>query len=767
MSQLANIYVAVEGCDPIFIGELNSAQTFAFAEELAYLGVTCFVDDTLEVTPPIRLRANEDEMGFDLSNIDWSDLAPKLLTLADRQWMNKKTLLRKKCTVGYNAGQDIQYPISYKSVEEISLNEAGVNLAIFDAALAAKLPMSVIEEMAESRYVSQEFIDSLPSNEQKSVSRVVTNLVGKILKGNTKLRKNKIPAAVGIGKPSGMEGFNEAPTFGSVGLNLMNARSMTGGEDVTGLDSIRSVAAEFFHKAQEIIEHEERQKKPDRSAINKCLKMQVSFRIMEECLDGFTKNASSCQNATNGCYAPCLVTSGRQNSITDPFGDKGPSASLEGLKGGVTRMSKAYIHCAFLANPYYFLRLLIEAIYIHAKNHVAQICVYNGEAYIDPDLDPIMDIEDYLNKIPPSVRLNVYSDYVWERIYTDLFSLFDRKRPKVFRGVGGSYAATPVMFYDYTKNPGRWSTKQRKKLFKSLDLEWDPKYAYKLPDNYHLTYSFAGSRQSYAWSKLANMAGQNSTFVFSTMSLMHESISKALKITGQSFGGKTGMEIRKSLDRLDKRLYDILERVFGSIPDLTFDIRSITAKGTQPLVKAVGEGSTLPSALSGVPVISGDFYDIRYLDTYLQKRGNAVVVGLAWKPPANVKLKVGNTSYALEPALCTLFLSSPENVDNADLGVGFGIPRYVLGRGVEFKVGAETKLLSMYAVAKSPSQVSTQELMRDLSEADVDRLGEVAISHVTQTGSPMNFDIGAHSIQFLVTNVVAESAEVSFDSLAQ
>lgn len=56
-----------------------------------------------------------------------------------------------------------------------------------------------------------------------------------------------------------------------------------------------------------------------------------------------------------------------------------------------------------------------------------------------------------------AVRLNVYSDIVWEREFPDLFEAYD-----------------DVAFYDYTKWPQRFNR----------------------PKNYHLTYSFSGTNAS-------------------------------------------------------------------------------------------------------------------------------------------------------------------------------------------------------------------------------------------------------------------------------
>jgi len=143
--------------------------------------------------------------------------------------------------------------------------------------------------------------------------------------------------------------------------------------------------------------------------------------------------------------------------------DTGYSFDLEGgqqefpiSKNMITKARKTE---AFLAQPEVFCALLRAAIKWH-KNY----CEARG--------------------IKCFVRLNVLSDIPWEVIYPELLS-----------GWGKG-----VVFYDYTKIPGRVTT-----------LDWNDKEGDK---PYHLTYSFAGGKTSLENSSNEIARGVPAAFVF-------------------------------------------------------------------------------------------------------------------------------------------------------------------------------------------------------------------------------------------------------------
>ncbi len=766
LPKLADVCLAIEGSEPIYLGELDFETANYLAIEMERLGIAAYVDDSLDSSygrpfqdpPSRRLRANDksEDLRAEFNSLDKSKLVLGAIGMMEKQFVNPKLrLLRETCTVGRHRGQNIEYPISYRDVEDISLEEAAINLApLFGNLVAAakqgkgyqfdqiNMPQSVHDEFATNRYVSQRFLDQLDEADSASVKNLVSKVVDQIFGTNAKLSKSYIPSEIGIGEPSEFEGYNKAPTQGSVGLNLTNARSLVSGEDITGLRSAKDVVTGLLKQAQ---------KNNARNLEHFNQRIETTFETILETLEGVSPTATSCTQASKGCYGNCLIMTGQRGNPTNPWGNSSR------IDEGISRMKSTYLHCAFLANPYYFLRVLIHAVYVHTANHMSQVCSHNAKALVDPSLMFIDDIDEYTKKLPPSIRLNVYSDYVWELIYPDLFSLFDLENPKFF-GSEGEYPKASAMFYDYTKVPARWSTEQRKKLFHRIGMRWERKYEYNLPSNYHLTFSFSGEKNSFFWSQICSLAGQNSTYVFSTTSIMNISVTQALNRTKQIFGDMGGREVAKRFGELNRKLIQLLGDAFRMHFDdvETYELKNKGARYIKPYVGPLG---LLPATYGFIetPVISGDVYDLRFLDVYKQKGDNAVIVGLAWKVPLNVKLEVNGKTSTLEPAICALYLKNDENVVNADQGIGFGIPRYLLGQNVRFDAGDVSKVFSLYVVAKSTDQVSANDAISAITKIDEEDLANFAIGVATETGSSINFDIGTHTIQALMTEAVNDS----------
>lgn len=142
--------------------------------------------------------------------------------------------------------------------------------------------------------------------------------------------------------------------------------------------------------------------------------------------------------------------------------------------------------------------------------------------------------------IYPLVRLNVFSDLPWETMFPGLFEHFS----------GDNF----VQFYDYTKVPAR-----------------------KVPENYDLTFSFAGTKQ--------NMDDMD-------------------------------FEVRQNRRRVAVVFARVIERPRGGE---RVEVPAKTAKGKRGL----------PKTFMGLPVIDGDVSDMRSFDEAPS------VVGLRWKIPAN------------------------------------------------------------------------------------------------------------------------------------
>jgi hypothetical protein len=140
----------------------------------------------------------------------------------------------------------------------------------------------------------------------------------------------------------------------------------------------------------------------------------------------------------------------------------------------------------------------------------------------------------------PLVRLNVFSDLPWETMFPGLFEHFS----------GDNF----VQFYDYTKVPAR-----------------------KVPENYDLTFSFAGTKQN-----LDDM----------------------------------DFEVKQNRRRVAVVFAKVIERPReGAV----VEVPAKTPKGKRGL----------PKTFMGLPVIDGDVSDMRSFDQAPS------VVGLRWKIPAN------------------------------------------------------------------------------------------------------------------------------------
>jgi len=286
--------------------------------------------------------------------------------------------------------------------------------------------------------------------------------------------------------------------------------------------------------------------------------------------------------------------------------------------------------------------LLVEAIKLHITNHKSELCT------LITNQDLLLSTDEIIRYLPPSVRLNVYSDYVWEEICPALFKIFDGTQ--TFMGV----RMLRVQFYDYTKIPGRWPAATRKEIAKQFSIK-DPKSSYRLPPNYHITFSFSGTKQSYAQSLFASRyAKQNSTVVF------------------------------YSIDTTST-IFDALENDANAITDAALqntirDFKSWAAKLRSALTlkqrasASVEKGMGLiPQTYKGVRVIDGDAYDLRFLDTILaaQLRQDALVIGLKYKQPRNIKIDIGS-GYSVNPLTAVLFNQFVSTASFVQLRLGLG-----------------------------------------------------------------------------------------------
>lgn len=781
----ADIILQAAGSDPIFVGSLSSEDAQVLVNSLADIGVeNIYVDD--EIGMPSNVRTNPGA----IERFEQADAALKLMGLprAAVDTGRSITLLPKVCTAG--EPKEVQFPISVREVESVSLELAAANIAVCYPSAAKVLPIKVLEEIKRSGNVSVEFIRGLSASDVRALRTAANVFCSEMLRGNTKLSQSKIPEVMGIGTPSEIEGYNYAPTSGSKGLGLMNAGSLISGQEYTQLLPFKDVIKANLSGIQEgrklamktknlgarpkdpsasakpaaVKKAREKQREWDRKFeeqnakyARKVSSLTATYTQILRALEPYSPTATCCPLASKDCKVNCLFTAGQRlvkGSIfeeDDLQNDQAPPRMLSG-----------YMHSAFLANPYYFLRMLIHALYLTASEYEAEICAYNARARVDASLSPIEDIEEFIEKLPPAVRLNVYSDYVWELIYRDLFDLFSTTRPQKF----GEYTPASVYFYDYTKIPGRWSTAQRKRIFEAYNLDWDSTYDYDMPENYHITFSYSGTDVSFRHSQIANLAGQNSTFVFSTASLTHARIKEALKITKQQFRGRASKSVLRALNNLCEGLEMQLLQAFTA---QGFRVQSKDFKylGQRDIGQFWSKEFILPemyaTGIDDTPirVISGDLYDIRYFDEYLKDDPTeALIVGLGWKTPKQIKVKINNKSVSVEPAVCSLVLETDPKVEDVSKGVGFGIARYNLGRMFELTKGDVKQLFTVFVTAKGPRQSAVNDLIADLAIYGEDTVNGITFS--TETGLPINTMVGSHNLEFVLVNQVVTDLEDAF-----
>jgi len=453
------------------------------------------------------------------------------------------------------------------------------------------------------------------------------------------------------------------------------------------------------------------------------------------------------------CRAPCLVSTGRRGiDYTDLFG------LSRTLAEGNTRLLLGYIQTGMLANPYYFLRVLIHCVYEHAEKHISELCIANSQRSAYSDKAPI-NIDNYLQVLPPSIRLNMFSDYPWELIYPDFFDVFslDQKSRKPFKG----YGSVGVQFYDYTKIPGRWSESQRRSVVNHYKLKWRDFSAdtYKLPPNYHLTFSFSGVPKSYENQQLAGLAGQASTVVFASSSITSEAIKQAFEIADRSIQGLSYVDVyRKKFKPLITRIRKELLKVFGD----QIEAFSVT-KTTKQLSSRLLPTDLIPATFDGCRVVSGDLYDLRFLDPKLQTYANEpLVIGLAWKVPKNISLQVGEQEFEFDPATCAILLDEAKDLSynkTAKLGVGFAVPRYAFGDTFELTIDDVKRCFALFITSENPTQSSTLNLLEKISKVDIENLQIDGVSFNTETGASMNLSDGTQTFYFRMNELVQEPFE--------
>lgn len=600
-------------------------------------------------------------------------------------------------TIGPKRNQEVVLSkLTFKEASKVSLEVAAMNLAVFIPTTRKRMPLFFIERLRENREITDRDLEEYaqlskddPKKKGANPKTIAGILAAQLLRGNTKMVKTKVPASLGIGEVALEDpSLREAPVSGSVGLQFLPNTMLFRDSLETGQRGLLQIVKSL---------KDTKKKKPEEAL---CLELTI------EALSGVQRaKQNGCAFASKGCRMVCLADAGQRYATnSDFFGRK--TNELDERTG---RLLLGFTQAAFIANPLCFLRVLIEACLQHAITHELEAHRYLIEdSYKNPTASPEFDVPKYIQKIPPAVRLNVFSDYPWELIYPDLFKLFDGKTR-----FPGENVYPFIQFYDYTKIPGRVPTRARAAIeayfLDELTFEKKP---YKLPPNYHITFSYSGSALSKEYSDIASELGQNTTFVFFTQELGN-TVLNTIFPEAQASGSQKRPQLLKVLREIRK----------------LFSGKARDAKG-----------ALLPSHFEGVPVINGDNYDLRYLDKEFGE--GPFVIGLNWKSPQAVKIKLPDSakSKTLDPVRAasplTEWYEKTEVTENLDLSEGssFAVVRY--GLSTDFASGDGD--FRIYFVRRG---APTAEKIRETMKAFED------FTFATETGNAINSTDDARTIQ--------------------
>jgi len=732
-----SIVVNISGYGSFYLGKFNEVDSSQIARFIESQGYDCYVSE-----PEIQRKAvaNPAER---MTTSRVADTAFRSLTsLTD--WKEKRPLFPTKCAVGrstHKSGSSLDKLMSsdskavIKMLEDISLEEAVANLCVFFPAFAERMPSKLRTKIKSKKHISQKDIDSCSNKEKLTLNTISEYLVqNKFLRANTKLAKSKIPSSIGLGDVYEDDpDYSESMIPGSKGIVFLPNSTLVKDSKFTGEQSYLNVIRE----AEYLGEDESR-----RVALD-VFKEMTDF-VLTPFESKSDRDVTCCPKASAGCRTVCNFSSGmRYDSRVDAFGQK---VTREELGKTYNRVNAGFLHTAFLANPIYFIRILIEALKHQVREHDTEICVANIE------LEEPLDFESVSNYLPTAIRLNVYSDYPWEIICPALFDLFGKSTSFKFQGKKLPY----IQFYDYTKIPGRWRAEIREDLIDQL-LESDeflqysgksrkkgPSVArlvmlardsfYKLPENYHITFSFSGTNSSFEESTFAlEYANQNATYVFKTITL----------------GSDLTNKMKKDMDEMSSNEKEAFETLLSFVKALQGKMKKMGVRAVKDtLLYPLG---TMPKEFFGKQVVNGDYYDIRYLDEYMKEDPDkGVIVGLSFKVAKNIRMDVGG-GHEVNPLSASLFQRNHSVAQFAFMRLGLG-----LGIG-ESSVDPK----SLLRVVITPTELGATNVvstLKDLSDVKASLDEAEAITFANEEGEPFGYEENAKNLQRFCDSLLEETA---------
>jgi hypothetical protein len=724
---VTDLYRAVlntPGAGSIFLGNLPREACDILQNGLAAIGVDTLIGEE----GPARAVANP-ATGLPVLQRGTSDEEIAQKALNEVRDAQRNPLYPTRCSVGRPEHRRELPPITKALLESVTLEEAVANLVFFMPKFASNFSTEVHQKILTERHISQEDIQNFSAQDASALKKAVLKFVTDMLSFNAKLKKSKVPRSLGIeGAPDGLADareaadddeeedagasfdddlFVECEVPGAVGLSLLPNSTLVLDNAFTGergyLQILRqttvdrpSAAAEF---AATPMAKSKRLKKGS-DAYNTALEASIDHQVAsfdvvkqltEETLSPFeSPRFTCCKQASKSCITVCLYSAGgRFNTLTDMLGQRVDDVPKDAR---YNRMYTGFWHTAFIANPIYFIRILIEAIVGHILSHKVELCTLNARrqsagltAYNSDWL---------LRQLPPSVRLNLFSDYTWELICPALFQIFDGKTKFGGRVLGF------VQFYDYTKIAGRWSRAVRDDVAARFGVA-DPMPKYTLPSNYHLTFSFSGTAASALQSTFASTyAKQNSTVVFYTFDLTSTLMKR--------FRADLDSIVDPNLKGFVERAAEFADRLAAVLKEH----RRFTVRRTTSAARSLGPYPARHKLASqrgeGLRVINGDAYDLRHLDRHVCKDlgVDAVVVGLRYKDPQNIRINVGG-GYIVNPLTATMFGQFKSTATFSALRVGLGLDIETLAE--------DGDLRRQFSLVLTPTEMGEQAISRALA----------------------------------------------------
>lgn len=660
-----NLYLERKGIKPELIGcRLSANQVVQFSKNLPETTSVVeynYYDEPLAIAnPKVKIRKEEYRRIIE-------DCEKSPVKAFEQNAKPTKTAMGKS--------KSISYPIRLLEVQNTSIVEAVFHCALMlqtKAAADIVRKSGLVDPEATRIHIPEK--DILSALSQSDIIKLAEEVKGSILKSNAKMRKNKIPASLGFGEPSEYARYNEIviPEL-SDGISFMPHEAFMGRSDDDESSYFNTILAIDTSDAS-----------PSQKLIIEAKKAII--RNIEY------SGRSSCPRA-DVCKEPCLsYSNNRYATSKDTLG-----RSIENREKRFAEyanwVSLGNTQAMFFANPYYFFRVLISAL-------EDKLCFY--DKYICEQVTSgafsSAEAARFREAIPPAVRLNVLSDYVWELIFPELFDLYSGKKGK----------RPYIQFYDYTKIAGRWKSSVREELYPLSTVE------YRLPENYNITFSYSGTIRSAKESEVCMEYGrQSASFVFYAMNLA-------------SFDKKSNNAIKQLFPEAE--LSGVADKIIDALSAAKIPLPQGAMLEKFEDIRPQSLNSALPDYFveyNGYTVANGEITDARFLDKHIDG-DKPYAVGLCWTQPRKYSIKVGGKNTIITPLtaasdIVDLAESAAAAAETARASARFAVPLVYLG--VE-AIGVR------FFITLSGYEPQGDFTIRTLPDTDITKLGLDVLSTI-------------------------------------